>query len=389
MAMTHSSENLQSSSPGRGRRPHAAAGSLAAALLALAMGCEAPGMKLEVSARNRPTTTEMNGLKVTLRRLDPQAVASQSAPAEAPASLADLASDKLKPYVIGPQDILSITVWDHPEITLPMGQYRSDNATGNLVEDDGRMYFPYVGKVQVGGLTISEARARLTTELAKVLRNPQVDVRILAFRSQKIYVGGDVHLPGAYNVTDVPLTLNEAINRAGGFLPTADDGDVILSRGGRTWHLNFPALMAQGELSQKIILKDGDTLLVPNDLETPVYMMGEVIKPGTLPLIHGRLSLAKAISDVGGINGLTSDARSIYVLRPGAAADAVDVFHLDARNPTAMVLADRFALRPKDFVYVDAGSLVRFNKVMTLLLPIYDVTINSAQTYYLIKTANK
>ena len=126
----------------------------------------------------------------------------------------------------------------------------------------------------------------------------------------------------------------------------------------------------------QVLLKDGDSLQVPSTQENPVYMLGELVRPGTLPLIHGNLTLAKAISDAGGIQGMTADARSIYVIRQGDAARAVDVYHLDARNPTAMVLADRFQLNPRDIVYVDAGTLVRFNRVMSLLLPTV-TTVNS------------
>lgn len=339
-----------------------------AALLSTA--CTAPGMKLDVSSSRRPTTTEMEGLKVTLRRLDAQAVAGQGARGMTPpASMAELLKPRPQPYLIGPSDILLATVWDHPEITLALGQYRTDNASGMVVDDDGYVYFPFVGRFRVQGLTITEARARLATELAKVLQKPQVDLKVLAFRAQKVFVGGEVKTPGVYNVTDVPFTLAEAVNRSGGFLPTADDGHLILTRGDKTWTLDFQALMTQGNRIGKIYLQDGDSLHVPNNLESPVYMLGEVTRAGTLPMTHGSLSLAKALSDSGGMLGTSADARSIYVIRQGQAAEAVDVYHLDARNPTAMILADRFELNPRDIIYVDAGTLVRFSRVMSLILP--------------------
>jgi polysaccharide export outer membrane protein len=196
-----------------------------------------------------------------------------------------------------------------------------------------------------------------------------VDLKEIAFRSQKVLVTGEVRTPGVYTVTDVPFTLAEAVNRSGGFLPTADDSHMILTRGDKTWTLDFQTLMTQGGRVGKIYLKDGDSLQVPNTLESPVYMLGEVTRAGTLPMTHGMLSLAKALSDAGGVIGASADARSIYVIRQGQAANAVDVYHLDARNPTAMVLADRFALNPRDVIYVDSGTLVRFSRVMNLILP--------------------
>jgi polysaccharide export outer membrane protein len=108
--------------------------------------------------------------------------------------------------------------------------------------------------------------------------------------------------------------------------------------------------------------------------------MGELVRPGNIPLTHGRLSLAKALSEAGGIQPLSSDATSIYVIRAGNTASGVDVYHLDGRNPASMVLADKFALNPRDIVYVDAGSLVRFSRVMSMILPTITAVTSAAQT---------
>ena len=339
--------------------------------------CVAPGMKLNVKAGTQATTTQMGELSVTLHPLDPQLLKTRAVRSMDSSSLTELMVDKVPPYRIGPQDVLLVTVWDHPEITLPLGQFRTDQTAGTVVDEDGFLYFPYIGKVAVSGLTTSEVRATLTSQLGKVLQRPQVDVKVTAYRAQKVYVGGEVKVPAVYTVTDVPFTLTEALNRAGGFLPTADDSRLILTRGDRSWRLDFQALMTAGNRIGQILLKGGDSLYVPNSLEEPVYMLGELVKPGTMPMVHGNLSLAKALSDAGGIQGLSADARSIYVIRQGSAANAVDVYHLDALNPTAMVLADHFPLNPRDIVYVDAGTLVRFSKVMNMLVPTISTVVNT------------
>jgi polysaccharide export outer membrane protein len=90
--------------------------------------------------------------------------------------------------------------------------------------------------------------------------------------------------------------------------------------------------------------------------------------------------LAQAINETGGIQSASADARSIYVIRQAEKANSVDVYHLDARNPTAMVLADRFVLRSRDIVYVDAGTLVRFNRVMSMLTPTISTVIQTGLT---------
>lgn len=341
-----------------------------AALLSLLLStaCRAPGMKMDMEAKNKPATYLMNGQRVTLHPLNAQAVLDHGSALPTTAGI-DLWTGKTEPYKVGSQDVLLITVWDHPELTLPLGQYRTDNAAGTNVDEEGYIFYPYIGRVKVGGLTLIQVRDTLTERLNRVLQKPQVDVKVLAFRSQKVYVGGEVRLPATYNITDLPFTLAEAVNRAGGFLPSADQSALVLSRGDRSWTLNFQDLLARGNRIDKILLKDGDSLLVRHRDETPVYVLGEVRNARTIPTVNGRMSLAQALSDAGGISTTSADPRSIYVLRRGKAENAVDVFHLDAYNPVAMVMADRFALQPRDIVYVDAGTLVRWNRVLNLLLP--------------------
>lgn len=340
--------------------------------------CKAPGMKLNERPHGAGVTRTEGELQVTLRPLSEALKAAPEARTPARDSVADLLVDKLPPYLVGPQDILLVTVWDHPEISLPLGQYRTDNATGMVVDEDGFLFFPYVGKLQVKGLTTTQVRESLTAQLAKVLRNPQVDVKVIAYRSQKIYVGGEVKVPGVYTVTDVPFTLAEAVNRSGGFLPTADDSRLLISRGNRTWNVDWQSLLASGNRIGQILLKDGDSVHVPANTENTVYAMGEVAKPGSIPMVHGSLSLAKAISDAGGLAPATADATSIYVVRRGAGTRAVDVWHLDARNPSAMVLADQFRLNPHDIVYVDAGALGRWNRVWTMIAPAISAVTSTA-----------
>ena len=344
----------------------------------LLVGCSAPGMKLNVSAGHKPTTTRVDGLLVTLRPLDPQAVKAQATRSSGTEDLQTLLSEKASPYLIGPNDILQVIVWEHPEISQPLGQYRSDAATGQVVDEDGNIFFPYVGILQVRGLTAMQVRVKLFGQLAKVLKNPQIDVQVQSFRSKKVFVGGEVKTPGIYNITDVPFTLSEAIGRAGGFSPLADDSRLLLTRGERTWPLNYHDLMGKGSRYGQILLKDGDTLRVLGKDEETVYLMGEMKTPRAMPLIHGNLTLARALSEAGGMDNLTSNAHSVYVIRAGATENAVDVYHLDARNPTSLVLADRFALQPRDIVFVDSGTLVRWSRVVNLLVPTYSTLVGSA-----------
>lgn len=343
------------------------------------VACHPPGQKLTTVPRGgQITRVEMDGVNVTLQPICNEAIQAQT---KAPVDLEDIKDllvAKPLPYRVGPQDVLLVTVWDHPELSLPLGQFRTDAASGTLVDEDGCIYFPYVGRLPVAGLTVPEARAKLTAALEKSLRNPQVDLKVLLYRSQRIFVTGEVKAPAVYPVTDVPFTLAEAANRAGGFLPSSDLAHVTVARGDRSWNLNFLGLLTEGGRYGQVLLRDGDTLHVHHRDEAPVYLMGEVRNPRSVPLYNGHLTLAQAISEAGGLNTASADARSIYVLRHGATSKEVQVFHLDAFNPVSMVLADRFALQPRDLVYVDAGSLVRWNRILSLLIPTVSALTSTA-----------
>ena len=87
-------------------------------------------------------------------------------------------------YLIGPGDVIQVIVWDHPELTIPAGGFRDAETSGQQVGEDGYLYYPYVGMVKAAGMNIPALRDVLTDRLSKYIANPQLDVRVVGFRSR-------------------------------------------------------------------------------------------------------------------------------------------------------------------------------------------------------------
>ncbi len=270
-------------------------------------------------------------------------------------------------YRLGPGDVISITVWDHPELTIPAGSFRSAEQAGNLVAEDGTIFYPYAGIIPVSGKTTREVRDILAKRLAKVIEKVQIDVRVVSYRSKRVYVVGEVAKPGLQEITDIPMTVLEAVNRAGGPTTEADHSQLLLTRGGTTYRVDLQALYEGGNISQNVLLEPGDVLNVPDRKLNKVFVLGEVQKPGSILMNKRRITLAEALADAGYIDQFTSDPRWIFVMR--GQTDTPEIFHLNSKSPDALLLADRFSLQPRDIVYVDAADVVRWNRVISNILP--------------------
>ena len=269
-------------------------------------------------------------------------------------------------YLVGPQDILQITVWNHPELTNPGAT--ANELSGRLVGADGYIFFPYAGRIRAAGRTVPEIRSELTRKLSAYLVEPQVDVSVSNYRSKRVFVVGQVATPGPVPLTDIPLTVTDLVANSGGFTPEADLRNAALNRDGQRRPLDLYALYYQGDMRQNLPLKPNDILSIPENRYNKVFVLGEVLSPQSIVMPRGRMSLAEAISDAGGFNPITANAGQVYVLRKGP-ENRPQIWHLNSKSPDALILADSFDLQPRDIVYVDPAGIARWNRVISNLLP--------------------
>jgi len=134
-----------------------------------------------------------------------------------------------KPYQIGKGDKIGVVVWGLPDV-FPQASLNVQNAT-RTVNTDGTMYFPYSGSIQAEKKTQVQLREDLTLELSKYFNEPQLDISVVEFNSQKVYILGEVTAPKILPITETPLSLSDALGEVLGLnTNTSDASEVFIIR---------------------------------------------------------------------------------------------------------------------------------------------------------------
>lgn len=274
-------------------------------------------------------------------------------------------------YLIGPGDVLSVTVWDHPELTNPAGEYRDAESSGRLVAADGTIFFPFVGVFKVADQTAREVRDLLASRLTRVIQSPQVDVRVVAFRSKRIQVTGEVQQPGTVALDDTDKGVLEALNERGGLSANASRRNALLVRDGKTHRIDLVRLLSGGRPGSNPLLMPGDIIHVPDSGSDRVFVLGEVRSSAPVTMMQGGLTLTEALTTVGGLERLNADDSGVLVFR--RAQETTDkvatIFTLNMGRPEGVLLAGEFALAPRDVVYVKSTDFSKYNSIIGQLLP--------------------
>jgi polysaccharide biosynthesis/export protein len=329
-------------------RRAACAGTVLAAALALGCGGNPQGregkledlLKADADAEENPLSSRALTVEKVATELPPQ----------------------VDEYRIGPNDVLNILVLEHEELSS-IRDYNK-GIVGTVVKKDGYIYVPIIGKVKAAGYTVQEFQEVLQNHLKNFVMNPELSVDVLRYESQKFYVLGFVKEPGAFPVNGNTRLL-EAIGLAKGVLPEGSLDRAYVIRNRALLPISLADLLLRGDTSRNIYMQDGDLVYVPSAKDQKVYVLGEVRAPGAVPIESGRLSLAQALAEVGGLLPIEARKRSIKLVRGSWQEPTVYTLSYD----TILEEGDRIQLRAGDRIVVSPTGLTTLSRYMTQILP--------------------
>ena len=312
-----------------------------------------------------PVTEEQQKQKaedVNIIRLDATNIDAFSRPARG-YSTSSLPVGRSADYQIGSGDLLNVIVFDHPELMLPAGAAEG----GFYVQADGSFNFPFIGQVDARGRTSEGVRADMAKRLAEFFPDPQVEVRVSAFNSQRVVVAGEVKTPNSQQMTLVPVSLITAINAAGGLTEIADTRAVSVQRNGQVYKIDLAGFLNAGIEQNNPMLRAGDVVNVPRRRSQEAYLLGQIKNTAAVDLSLEPITLTQALTQQGGLSEERADARGVFVFR--SIDRRMTVFQLDTSSPTGLLLGTRFVLESGDVVYVVRSPLSRWNDTISALLP--------------------
>ena len=353
---------------------------LAALVLPVLAACTwIPGM-------NMNSQVAQPGVTPVIKEITPQLIQDErTAQSQYIGQVAKVLFADPKPYTIGINDVVSVLLFDQTQTTsnisvmlapIPNSAADSLGTPGYAVDSEGQLHLPYIGAVKVVGLNELELHDLLVERYKEFYKKPELRAQVESYRSKRLYVDGEVKTPGVVPIIDIPMTLPEALSRAGGATLLGDLGAVDISRAGKNYTVNVLQLASHGVDPSHILLENGDMVRLRPREESKVFVLGDVTKPTTLLPHNGRLTLNEALGEAGGVSVTDGDPRQIYVVR-NTGDDHPLVYHLDSASPISLALAEGFELQPKDVVYVDATSLSRWNRVVNLVLPSAQLVVDT------------
>ncbi|WP_173405492.1 polysaccharide biosynthesis/export family protein [Caballeronia insecticola] len=301
-------------------------------------------------------------------------------------------------YVIGPGDVLDVSVWESPPAMLfgsgmldPTKPATAGVSTAvtfpqQMVSAAGTITMPFAGRITVEGRDTQEIEADITQRLKGKANNPQVMVQVVKNNSASVTVVGEVT-----NSLQLPLTpkgerLLDAIAAGGGVKEAVSRVAVQLTRGKVTSTMALGSVIRDPR--QNVRLEPGDVVTALFQPES-FSVLGATGKNDEMPLEAQGISLAQALARAGGLIDNRADARGVFIFR-FEKAGLVDgqvakgtvpvVYQVDLRDPSSFFVTQNFAIQDRDVIYVANSPEAEFNKFLRLVISVAapSVTLNKA-----------
>ncbi len=270
-------------------------------------------------------------------------------------------------YRLGPNDVISVSVYNHPELSAPPPGNTTTNG-GIMVTSDGSIDLPLLGRLEVGGMTVSDLQDELNNKYDQTLQDANVTVQLVDAQSLRYNLLGAFTSPGV-KYPGHAMSLLDALALGGSVdISNADLDQAYVAEGKAKVAVNMRALLIDGDMSQNIVLQPGDTIVIPPSTDESAFVFGAVGKPGAVPFEAGRLSLLQALSgsDLDLPNYTAARLHDVHLIRSEGASgqyyviDAAKILNGEATN---------FDLKPGDIVFVPPTEVASWNQVLDMLLP--------------------
>ena len=266
-------------------------------------------------------------------------------------------------YILGPADIISINLTDTDDL---------DNSYE--IDPDGMIDLPFIGKIKISELTVDEAQNILRAVISDFYKNSDLQINVDEYNSSKVYIVGAVRNQLTINLDQKPIRIIEAAIQAN-FNPNAADKLLgtkgFLRRDNQVYKINLNNTFTSLDDGENFFLKKDDVIFIDRNSDS-IHVFGELTKPGEY-YPNKNYSLTELISTAG-LNQLTSNVKKVFVIREDFSSFLkIKVFQLDVSNPVNLVAGRKFLLKPKDIVFIPPTEIVKWNRVISLLLPQTDL----------------
>ena len=262
-------------------------------------------------------------------------------------------------YILGASDTISINLTDTDDLD---GVYK--------IDQEGMIDLPFIGKIKLGEQTLNEAQNLLIQIIKSFYKNPDLQIGIEEFNSNKVYIVGAVKNQITIPLNEQPLSLIEAALKAN-FNPGSENKlfgtSGLLRREGNVYKINLTNIFKNKDEKENFYLKRNDVIFIDKNSNS-IHVFGEVSRPGTyFPDMN--YSLTELVSSVG-INQLTANAKKVYVIREKLESFLeIDVFQLDVRNPINLIVGKKFKVKQGDIIFIPPAEITKWNRAISLLLP--------------------